>query len=226
MSLNWIIHNDFFVIQFFLLHSKNKWQQFQATVVFQTWAQCNKNFCNTSASLCRQCFSRVQVFRWFKAASEGRESVWDEWCHRRLSSLWTDKIRNLVCLDCLLIDRMIGKELNLTHTTGDQILINELRMRNVCVKMVAKPFAGPKNYSRENCLDFLESIKNYLHFLDIVAGVKFWLFKYGPETTHFNVFKAAQKSKNEQVIKFMLIYFFDSHLIVHTEFVLQDQTVN
>ncbi|GFV40701.1 putative mariner transposase [Trichonephila clavipes] len=47
-------------------------------ILLQTWTQQNGNICKTSASLQRQCLSRAQGFRLFKAFSEGRESVEDE----------------------------------------------------------------------------------------------------------------------------------------------------
>ena len=49
-----------------------------------------------------------------------------------------DRIRDLVRSDRRLTVRMIGEELNLTHTTVHQILTNELKMRKICAKMVPK----------------------------------------------------------------------------------------
>ena len=76
--------------------------------------------------------SGAQVFWWFKAFSEGSESIKDESQSGRHSSSRTDenvnRIWDLVHSDRRLTVRMIGEELNLTHTTVHQILTNELGM--------------------------------------------------------------------------------------------------
>ncbi|CAK9815964.1 Protein GVQW3 [Anthophora plagiata] len=63
----------------------------------------------------------AQIFRCFKAFSEGRESIQDEPRSGRSSSSRTDKnvdrIGDILRSDRRLIVRMIGEELNLTHTT-------------------------------------------------------------------------------------------------------------
>ncbi|GFV66329.1 protein GVQW3 [Trichonephila clavipes] len=90
--------------------------------------------------------SKAQVFRWFKAFSERRESIEHESRSGRPSVSQTAenvvRDRDLVRSDRRLTVRMIGEELNLNHTTVHQILTNELKMRKICAKMV------PKNLSQ------------------------------------------------------------------------------
>jgi transposase-like protein len=74
--------------------------------------------------------SRSQVFKWYKAFSEGHESIKDEPCSGRPSTSKTDnnveKVRALVRSDHRLTVRMIASELNFKHTTTvHQILTNE-----------------------------------------------------------------------------------------------------
>ena len=80
--------------------------------------------------------SRSQVFKWFKAFSEGRESIEDEPCSERPSTSKTDNnveiVGALVRSDRRLTVRMIASELNLNHTTVHQILTDELAMKKLC----------------------------------------------------------------------------------------------
>ena len=74
--------------------------------------------------------SRSQVFKWYKAFSEGRESIKDKPRSERPSTSKTDNnveiVRALVRSERRLTVRMIASELNLNHTMVHQILTEEL----------------------------------------------------------------------------------------------------
>ncbi len=99
---------------------------------------------------------------------------------------------------------------------------------------------APKNLSREQkdirkgrCLNVLQSLENDPQFLEHVTGDESWILEYDPETERQSMElhtstspwpKKARMSKSK--IKYTLICFFDSHRIVHSQFLPQGQTVN
>jgi len=78
--------------------------------------------------------SRSQVLKWYKAFSEGRESIKGEPRSGKPSTSKTDNnveiVLALVWSDRRLTVRMIASELNLNHTTVHHILTWELAMKN------------------------------------------------------------------------------------------------
>ena len=130
---------------------------------------------------------------------------------------------------------MIASELNLNHTAVHQILAQELAMRKLCAMIVPKNLTIEEKDNRKDlCLHLLERIQSDRNFLkDVITGDETWIFEYDPETKRQSKEwqtsasprpKKASMSKSK--IKSMLICCFDSHGIVHTEFVPQGQTVN
>jgi len=77
--------------------------------------------------------SRSQVFKGYKAFSDGRESIKGEPRSGRHSTSKTDNnveiVQALLRSDRRLTVRMIASELNLNHTTVHQILTEELAMK-------------------------------------------------------------------------------------------------
>ncbi len=95
--------------------------------------------------------SRAQVFWWFKAFSEGRESIEDEPYSRRPSTSRNfedvDRVRDLVRSDHWFSIRMIREKLNLNIQVVHQILTEGLDTRKICAKMVPKIFFKIKRTS-------------------------------------------------------------------------------
>ena len=97
------------------------------------------------------------MFRWHKSFLEGQEQVEDEPCAGRPTTSKTDvnveRVRSLVRSDHRLMLRMMSSELNLNRFTVHQILTQDLDMRKVCAKMVAKSGDRPPGIcaTRTNC---------------------------------------------------------------------------
>ncbi|GFT35544.1 protein GVQW3 [Trichonephila clavipes] len=122
--------------------SDNFEQQCAIKFCFKLGHNATETFAKLQQAYGDSVLSRDQVFRWFKAFSEGRESVEDEPRRGRPSVSKTAenvvRVPDRVGSDHRLTVRMIGEELNLNHTTVHQILTNELKMRKICAKMVLK----------------------------------------------------------------------------------------
>jgi len=86
--------------------------------------------------------------------------------------------------DRQLTIRMIREELNLNHTTVNQIVANELGMRKICAKMIPRNLSqDQKDMRKKRYVDFLNLIANDLHFLErVITGDEFWVFEFDPET--------------------------------------------
>ena len=120
--------------------------------------------------------SRLQVFKRYKAYSEGRESIKDEPCSGRPTSKTEnnmEKVRAFVWSDRRLTVRMITSELNLNHTTAHQILTQELAMRKLCAKNVPRNLTIEQDNRKEVCLHLLERIQSDRNFLKkVITGVE------------------------------------------------------
>jgi hypothetical protein len=173
--------------------------------------------------------SRARVFEWHRRFLGGREDVEDDERPGCPVTVKTDenvdKVRTLVRNDRRLSIRMIAEEFNVDKGTVRQILIENLKMKKVCAKMVPKNLSKDQKLNREEmCQNVLEKIEENPDFLNsVVTSDETWLFQYEPETkrqsmqwktTHSLRPKRARMSKSK--IKTMLVVFFDIQGIIMT----------
>jgi len=130
---------------------------------------------------------------------------------------------------------MIASELSLNHTMVHQILTQELATRKLCAKIVPKNLTiEQKDNQNDVCLHLMERTQSDRNFFkDVITGDETWIFEYDPETKgqskewHTSASPRPKKVRmSKSKIKSMLICFFDSQGIVHTEFAPQGQTVD
>ena len=130
---------------------------------------------------------------------------------------------------------MISSELNLNRFTVHQILTQDLDMRKVCAKMVTKILMTEQKANRRDvCLDLLDGLEREPKFFScVITGDESWILEYESETKRQswewhteNSLPPKKVRMSKSKIKSMLICFFDSHGIVHKEFVPPGQTVN
>jgi hypothetical protein len=110
--------------------------------------------------VCGEDTLRARVFEWYRRFLGGREDVVDDERPRRPVTMKTDenvdKVRTLIRNDRRLSIGMIAEELNVDKGTVRQILTENLKIKNVCAKMV------PKNLSEDKKLNGEEMCQNVL----------------------------------------------------------------
>ncbi|XP_015373628.1 PREDICTED: putative uncharacterized protein FLJ37770 [Diuraphis noxia] len=105
--------------------------------------------------------SRAQVFRWFKAFSEGRKLIEDDPRSGRPSTAKNDeniiRVRDLVRSDRRLTVRMIEEQLGLSHTIVHQILTIDSEMSNPCKNGSEHFVTRPKGRQKGQVSRFLRA---------------------------------------------------------------------
>jgi histone-lysine N-methyltransferase SETMAR len=143
------------------------------------------------------------------------------------------KVRTLVRNDRRLSIRIVAEELNVDKETVRQILTENLKMKKLCAKMVPKNLSEDQKLNGRDVSNVLEKIEDPDFLNSVVTCDETWLFQYDPETkrqsvqwktTHSPRPKKARMSKSK--IKTKFVVFFDTQVIIMTQYVLPSQTVN
>jgi len=128
--------------------------------------------------------------------------------------------------------RCIAEQVNIDTETVRKIWTEDLDMRKVCAKMVAKDLTKEQKQRGVTIgQDLLERQDDILGH--VITGDETWVYQYNPETKHQSAqWKTANSPRpkmfhqSKSIVKTMLLTFFDISGIVHYEFVPTGQTVN
>lgn len=185
------------------------------------------------------CVSLKCVYDWFKRFQEGRDSIEDADRSGRPTSVRTlenvEKVKQLLSHDRRLTIRMISDELYLNRETVRLILTQDLGKRKICSRLVPHFLTTEQMQTRvEACRDLIKTADENPDFLNcIVTGDESWCLKYDPETKRqSSEWRSPGSPRQKKVrseksrIKTMLIAFFDSHGIIHKEFLPEGSTMN
>jgi hypothetical protein len=186
---------------------------------------------------------KTQVFKWFSHFRNGELSVADQPQSGRPSTSRTDEnimiIHELILEDChRIIDDLVDLY-GVSWSSCQRILSEELQMNRVAAKFVPHMHMADQKQSR---VDVCRELKEHLEidpdlpadlFSKVITGDESWCYAYDPEmkqqsnkwkSSNSPCPKKAQRVKSN--VKMMLISFFDSNSIVHSEFIPNGETVN
>ena len=182
---------------------------------------------------------RTMVFKWHKAFKKGQENVEDD--PRSGTPISSTNFQNVEVVRAVMAkDRRLSVRITADETGSDKnpvhgIPSDHLNMRNICAKLVPKNLSVDQKVNQlETCQDLLGRLKIEPDLLDkVITGDESWVFDYNPEIKqqsaewHTKFFPGPKKARmSRSRAKTMIIVFFNSHGIVHNEFVPPEQTVN
>ena len=182
--------------------------------------------------------SRTMVFKWHRPFKGGRENVEDD--PRSGSPISSTNDQNVevvwvvMAKDRWLSVGMIVEETGEDKNAVHRILTDHLHMWKICAKLVLKILSVEQKANwLEICQDLLGKLKIEPNCLDkVITGDESWVFDYNPETKqqseewHMKSSRPKKACMSRSRVKTMIIVFFDSHGIVHNEFVPPGKTVN
>lgn len=183
--------------------------------------------------------SKTQVYEWYKAFKDGRETVEDAPRSGRPSTSTTDdnveKVREIVLENRHTSVRELARDLNMSRETARLILVENLGMRRVAARLVPIQLNFlQKQYRMQISMDMLDRANSDPNFMgSIITGDETWVYEYDMQTSQQSSEwlekddpKPKKPRQSRSKIKVMLIVFFDIRGVVHHEYVPERQTVN
>jgi hypothetical protein len=132
-------------------------------------------------------FGKSQVYEWFSSFKNGNMSIEDLPRPGRPSTSRNEesieKVRQAINEDRRNTTKQVSEETNVSWSSCQQILTEDLRMRRVSAKFVPRLPTEQQKDDRLNVCRDLEELRNDPNFLTkIVTGDESWCYAYDPET--------------------------------------------
>jgi [histone H3]-lysine36 N-dimethyltransferase SETMAR len=185
-----------------------------------------------------KCLSRSSVYKWFTRFKNGRQTANSDPKSGRPRHGRCEKNKKSVEAELKKNPRatveFLSQELHISHGTIHKILKTDLRLRKIAASFIPHKLTQAQKDERVRCADnFIITADNNPDFLvQIVTGDESWCYQYEPstkrQTAEWCARGAPRPTKTRAVkskVKAMVIAFFDSRGMIHTEFVPSGRTV-
>ncbi|UYV82490.1 hypothetical protein LAZ67_21002496 [Cordylochernes scorpioides] len=182
---------------------------------------------------------QINVYRWYKMFSEGREYVNDDERAGRPSTSTTDEkideVEKMILANRRITVREVAEDLYISIGSCHSIFIIDLGMRRVAAKFVPKLLNCDQKQHRMNIAnEMLDSVRDDPNLLQrVITGDEAWVYGYDEETkaqsSQWKLPHEPRPKKARHVrsnVKVLLTVFFDCRGVVHPEFSPQGRTVN
>jgi histone-lysine N-methyltransferase SETMAR len=137
-------------------------------------------------------FGKSQVYEWFSRFKDGNMSIEDLPRPGRPSTSRNEenieKDRQAINEDRRKTIEQVSEETNVSWSSCQRILTEDLRMRRVSAKFVPRLLAEEQKDNRVNvCRDLKQELRNGPNFFtNIVTGDESWCYAYDLVVTHHN----------------------------------------
>ena len=149
---------------------------------------CFRDAIGPAASLRRYCTTENRSLDWFSRFKNGQETLEDDQRSGRPSTSRTaemiEKVQQLIQCDRRMTIVGLEQEVGISHGSIHAILSDDLKMRRVSAKFVARQLTADQMECRMKVAGdlFEKSTQDPKFLTKIVTGDESWVFAYDPET--------------------------------------------
>ena len=181
----------------------------------------------------------ASVLEWHKRFKEDRGSVRDDERCGKSKEVNTPEligqIKNFMDKDCRVSIETISAQFDVSVGTVHTIILEEQKMRNICVKFVPRVLREDQKERRcHDSREMVEQINSDPAVLDaLVTCDESWIYCYDPETKrqssqwkHAGSPRPKKARQSKSAYRLLMITFFYSTGMIYTHWVPTGQTVN